>query len=221
MVATAEVHVNRWHVPLKRLLRFLLGLFLRIEVEGSSLVPPVGPVAIYFNHSNWIDPLVAAAVVDREVTVLAKAELFRVPLLGQVLRAYGVFPIRRMEGDLRAMKTALGVLQDGKVLIVAPEGTRSRDGALQRGKPGIVHLAARTGAMMQPVAIIGVVDYLHTLRRLRRTEIRVTFGAPYNIPRTSSRPSRDDGQALIDDAMVRLAALMPPELRGVYGDAGR
>ena len=201
MVATAEVRINRWHVPLKRLLRFLLGLFLRIEVEGRALVPPVGALAIYFNHSNWIDPLVAAAVVDREVTILAKAELLRVPFVGQLLRAYGVFPIRRMEGDLRAMKTALGVLQ--------------------RGKPGIVHLAARTGAWMQPVAIVGVVDYLQNLRRLRKTVVRVTFGTPYHIPRTSSRPSRDDGQALIDDAMVKLAALMPPELRGVYGDAGR
>lgn len=221
MVATAEVRINRWHVPLKRLLRFLLGLFLRIEVEGRALVPPVGALAIYFNHSNWIDPLVAAAVVDREVTILAKAELLRVPIVGQLLRAYGVFPIRRMEGDLRAMKTALGVLQRGGVVIVAPEGTRSRNGALQPGKPGIVHLAARTGAWMQPVAIVGVVDYLQNLRRLRKTVVRVTFGTPYHIPRTSSRPSRGDGQALIDDAMVKLAALMPPELRGVYGDAGR
>ncbi len=221
MVATANAVINRWHSPLKRLLRFLLGCFLRIEVEGRSLVPAVGPLVVYFNHSNWIDPLVAAAVVDREVTVLAKAELFRVPLVGQLLRAYGVFPIRREEGDLRAMKTALGVLNRGSVLVAAPEGTRSSDGVLQRGKPGIVHMAARTGAHLQPVAIVGVVGYTENLKRFRKTPVQVTFGAPYHIGRSSSRPSRDDGQALVDDAMVRLAALMPPELRGVYGDAGR
>lgn len=221
MVAAADASVNRWHHPLKRLLRFLLGLFLRVEVEGQSLVPAVGPVVVYFNHSNWIDPLVAAAVIDREVTILAKAELLRVPLLGLLLKAYGVFPIRRQEGDIRAMKTALKVLNRGSVLIAAPEGTRSGNGVLQRGKPGVIHMALRTNAYLQPVAIVGVVDYVRNLRRFRKTPVRVAFGAPYRIARASSRPSRDDGQALIDDAMVRLAALMPPELRGVYGDAGR
>ena len=82
MVAAADAAVNRWHHPLKRLLRFLLGLFLRVEVEGQSLVPAVGPVVVYFNHSNWIDPLVAAPSFDREVDHLRQVSCSACPFLG-------------------------------------------------------------------------------------------------------------------------------------------
>lgn len=211
--------MNRWHFPLKRLLRFLLGLFLRVEWGERELVPAEGPVVIYFNHSNWIDPLVAAAMVDREVAIMGKAQLFRVPIVRMVLRAYGVFPVRRQEGDLRAFRTALSVLERGAVLIVAPEGTRSHDGVLQRGKPGMVYLALRSDAWVQPVAILGVLEFRRHVRRLRRTPVQVRFGQPFKLPWGQGRPSHQEGLALIDEAMYKLAALMPPELRGFYADA--
>lgn len=210
---------NRWHFALKRLLRFLLGLVLRIECRGMGKIPREGPVIVYFNHTDVVDPLVVAGIIGREVTIMGKEELFGIPVVGPVLRAYGVFPVRRQEGDARAVKRALSILRQDGLLVIAPEGTRNRDGVLRRAKPGLIHLALRTGALVQPMAVLGSRPFLPNLRRLRRTSIRVTVGDPYRLrAQSGGKPTREEIEDMTEEAMHRLAALMPPELRGVYGD---
>jgi 1-acyl-sn-glycerol-3-phosphate acyltransferase len=218
VATTTRLPVGRWHRPLKRLLRFLLGLIIRLEIQDAERLPAEGPVIVYFNHSCWLDPLVAAAMLDRDNTIMSKVELLRIPVVGTVLRAYGAFPVRRQEGDLRAFRTALTALNGGLALILAPEGTRNHDGVLQQGKPGMVSLALRADAWLQPVSILGVLDFGRYFRRLRRTPVQVWFGEPFRFRRGPSKLSHEESQALIDEAMYRLAALMPPALRGVYGD---
>ncbi len=219
-MGTRKARFNRWHFPLKRLLRFLLSLLFRIEVEGLERIPEEGPVIVYINHANWVDPVVAAAVIDREVTVMGKQELFEIPIGGRILREYGVFPVRRDEGDLRAFRQALSILRQGGLLIMAPEGTRSRTGVLQSAKAGMIPLAARVNALVVPVAILGAFNYRENLRRLRHTRVSVVVGEPWQVPADKRKLSHDESQVLVEEAMYRLAALMPPELRGVYGDAG-
>lgn len=213
---TEPTVTNRWHFRLKKILRFLLHMLLRIEAEGLERIASKGPVIVYFNHTNFLDPFVVAGIIDREVTVMGKKELFSIPILGQVFRMYGVFPVRRAEGDLAAFRKALMVLRNGGLLILAPEGHRSGTGILQRGKPGIMHLALRTGAPIQPMVVLGCLPIYSNLLRLRRTPIRVIVGEAY-YPRPSGlKPSREETQRMTDEAMYRLAALMPPPLRGVY-----
>jgi 1-acyl-sn-glycerol-3-phosphate acyltransferase len=210
---------SRWHRFLKRVLRFLLRMWLSIETHGLEKVPPQGAVIIYCNHANFLDPVVASAVLDRDAAIMGKQELFRNPIMGLVYRLYGVFPIRRAEGDVPAYRTALKLLREGGLLILAPEGTRSGTGILQRGKPGLIDLALRTGALIQPMSVVGGLPIYRNMAKLRRTKIVVRTGDPYRPAASSRKPPREEVQRLTDEAMYKLAALMPPELRGVYADA--
>jgi 1-acyl-sn-glycerol-3-phosphate acyltransferase len=210
---------NRWHFALKRLvLRPLYWIFLRLDVEGMHNIPASGPVIVYINHTNWLDPIVAAGVFDREVTIMGKVELFRHPFLGPLLREYGVYPIRRTEGDMGAFKRSLGILHQGGLLIMSPEGTRSYHGRLQEAKPGFMSLAVRAGASIVPMAILGCQPVDANIRRLRRTPVRVIVGEAYLPQAESTRPSREEAERLSREAMVKLAALMPPQYRGVYSE---
>ena len=216
-----QIQVSRWHRCLKYLLRLILLPFLRMETQDMDALKPDGALIIYFNHTNWVDPLVAAAVFDRDVVLLGKHELFRNPIVRLVLQAYGVIPVRRQDSDLRAFRQALAVLQRGQALVVAPEGTRSHTGTLQQAKAGLVHLALRSQALIQPVAILGCRAIRTNLPRLKRTTVLVKVGKAYRPRPARTRPSHEEMRRLTDEAMCRLAALMPPELRGVYGDAGK
>jgi len=207
-----------WQPRLKRLLRFLFKLLLQLDVEGLEKVPQTGPVILYISHANFLDPFIPAGLIDRPVAIMAKQELFSVPILGQIIRAYGAFPVRRSKGDITAYRHALEVLKSGGLLVIAPEGTRSGTGMLQRGKPGMIRLAQRSGALIQPMAIIGGLAFYSNLARLRRTPVTVRLGDPYLPVAKPGIPRHEEAQYLTDEAMYRLAALMPPETRGVYGD---
>jgi len=217
-MTTERTRINHRHLFLKRLLRLLLRPLLRIEAEGLDAVPAEGAVIVYFNHTNWVDPLVAAAIFDREISIMGKQELFKLPIVSHVLHAYGVIPVRRQGGDFGAFKRALEALRRGRLLVIAPEGTRSHTGALQEGKAGLIHLALHSGAMIQPVAILGCLPIRSNLRKLKRTTVVVKAGEPHRLPPRKTRPSHEEIQRMTDEAMRRLAALVPPELRGAYSD---
>jgi 1-acyl-sn-glycerol-3-phosphate acyltransferase len=219
-VTASEPRFNRWHFPLKRLLRFLLGLFVRLDAQGMDNIPATGPVIVYINHINWLDPVLAAGIIDREVTVMGKVELFTNPILGWVLKSYGVFPIRRTEGDLKAIKNALRILRKGGLMIISPEGHRGYSGGLQPAKAGMLSLATRAGVPIVPMAITGCQPIDDNMRRLRRTLVQVRVGDPYYPRADTDKPTREEIERLTDEAMARLAALLPPEYRGVYGDKG-
>ncbi len=213
--------INPWHRPLKAVLRFLFWLLLRIEVEGKEKVPQTGPLIVYFNHANWLDPVIVAGVIDRELFVMGKEELFRHRLPGAILRAYGVFPVRRQQVDVQAFRRALQLLERGAVVIIAPEGTRSHTGVLQPAKTGVVRLALRSGALLQPAAVTGCLSFEANLRQLRRTRVRVRFGEPFALSsHERATSSKEELQRLSDEIMAKLAALLPPEMRGVYAQVG-
>jgi len=211
---------NHWHFRLKPVLRFILGHLLRLEIQGLEHIPEEGPLIVYINHANFLDPFVAAGVIDREVAVMGKRELFSLPVLGLLFRLYGVFPVRRDEADLSAYRRSLEVLKRGSILILAPEGTRSGTGRLRRGKLGVGHLALHAGAPMVPMAVLGGLHFYSFFWRLSRTPVQVRVGMPFMPERTGGKATREDAQRITDEAMYRLAALMPPELRGVYGHVG-
>jgi 1-acyl-sn-glycerol-3-phosphate acyltransferase len=124
----------------RRLLNFILRivfkLLLNLEVVGLENVPLEGPLILMINHTHLIDPAMAGGVMPREIVAMSKAENFRDPILGIIVRLYGAFPVRRGEVDLQATRRALEVLHHGEVLLMAPEGTRSQDCRLQPGHDG-------------------------------------------------------------------------------------
>ncbi len=198
-----------------RPVRFLVMLFVGIEVIGREHVPANGPYIIAANHINWKDPPAVSIALGTPIRWMAKIEVFDLPILGFVLRGIGNFSIRRGESDRRAVGLAIRVLEAGLPLGVFPEGHRSEQRTLLRGQPGIALLAERSDALIVPCGIAGTPAAMP--RVPRRTDIILRFGAPF---RFSDLPAevRADRRATADAIMTRIAELLPPEMRGVYGD---
>jgi 1-acyl-sn-glycerol-3-phosphate acyltransferase len=163
-------------------IRLAARLLLRVQVTGLEHMPTSGPVILVINHVNFIEPLLLYVLLPRQVTALAKAELWGNPISRWVAQSWGSIPIRRGELDLNAIRRALQVVQQGGVLGVAPEGTRSHHGRLQRGRPGVTLLALRTpDTVILPVAVYGQEQFYHNLRRLRRTAVQVVMGQGFYL----------------------------------------
>ncbi|HEX9437589.1 MAG TPA: lysophospholipid acyltransferase family protein [Candidatus Limnocylindria bacterium] len=188
-----------------------------IRVEGCEHLPQAGAYIVVANHIDMYDPFAIEFALGVPIRYMAKRELFVVPVLGFILRAIGNFPVRRGESDRRALETALRVLQAGQPLGFFPEGTRSKDGSLRRGKPGIGFLARRSGASMVPVAVTGTPQA--GVRIPPRGDIVVRVGPPFTLADLDGRAL--DDQALADAIMERIAEMLPPRMRGAYGQHDR
>ncbi|HKY51516.1 MAG TPA: lysophospholipid acyltransferase family protein [Candidatus Limnocylindria bacterium] len=194
--------------------RTIVMALVRVRVEGREHLPASGPYIIASNHIDWKDPPLITITLDRSVRYMAKIQAFSYPLLGYILRATGAFPVRRGEGDRRALVTALRVLRGGQILGFFPEGHRSESGALLRGKPGIGFLASRVPEVpFVPVAMIGTKQPL--LRLIFGGHAILRVGRPFRLAELSADERRDE-QAITDAIMRRIAALLPAEMRGAY-----
>ncbi|MCS7221226.1 MAG: lysophospholipid acyltransferase family protein [Anaerolineae bacterium] len=213
-----------FRIPLGRriwepVLRFLLWLFTRVTVEGLENIPRTGPVILILNHVHFLDPVVLVAAMPRYAVPIAKAESLKWPVLGKLLQWYPVIPIRRGELDMAAMRCADRLLAEGQALIIAPEGTRSPTGGLQRGKEGFVFFARRHDPVIVPVAVTGASAFNANYKRFRRTSVHIRIGQPFKFRwPASGRVDKATMRRMADEAMYRIAAILPPEMRGVYSD---
>jgi len=203
---------------IKVIVKFLIWLLLRLEVEGVEHIPPEGAAILAISHTNFLDPVLAMAICPRPVESVSKIENFRLFILGPLIRWYGVVSIRRGEVDRVALRGAAEVLKRGRVLIIAPEGTRSGVGRLQRGRGGLAYIAARTRALVVPVGITGVEGFWRNLVRLRRTPVKIVLGQPFRFVVSARTPDRKMLAQMTTEAMYQLAATLPPERRGRYAN---
>jgi 1-acyl-sn-glycerol-3-phosphate acyltransferase len=195
--------------------------YLLCRVDGSQLarVPERGPLIIVTNHVNFLDaPLLYIHLQPRPLAGFAKAETWHNPALAVLADLWGAIPLQREEVDLSALRAALDALDKGRILGVAPEGTRSGDGHLQEGQPGIVLLALRTKAPILPVVSYGGERFRHNLARLRRTEVRVAVGQPFYLVPPEGPVTSKVRRRMTDEIMYQIAALLPPAYRGAYSD---
>jgi len=200
-------------------LRFLIWSFTRTRVTGQEYIPDSGPFIIVLNHVHWLDPaLVVAAARKRYAVPIAKEETLSWPLVGFLLYHYPCIFIRRGEVDLKAMRQARAILAAGHGLLIAPEGTRSRVGRLKRGKPGTAYLAKGFDPIFVPAAVTGTIGFGDEFRRLRRKHTQVIFGPPFRVRWPEGKIRKDALQQITDEIMYRVAALLPPEMRGAYAD---
>lgn len=162
---------------LKPIAVVLMRLFFRLERRGREHVPLTGPLLVVSNHVSVLDPPLIGGAAPRPLYSLAKEELFRIPLLGRLLHGVNARPVKRDGSDMRALKTALRLLGDGKAILIFPEGTRGRGERLGEGKPGAGMLAVMSGAAVVPVFISGTERALPRGRVLPRpAKVRVAFG---------------------------------------------
>ena len=184
---------------LKPLALAVMRLLFRLEGRGTAHVPAKGPVLLVANHSSFLDPPLVGGVTPRQLSFMAKAELFRVPLFGGLIRRLNARPVRREGADASALRTALRILQDGGVLLMFPEGTRGDEGTLREPKPGAAMLAVLSGAAVVPVFIHGSGRAWPRGRSLPRpAKVTVTFGPAISFGRRDA-----DGRKMDYDAVSR------------------
>ena len=198
--------------------RILARILLKLEVVGLENVPLEGPLILAITHTNFLDPALAGGVMPREVVIMSKIENFRHPFLGIIVRLYGAFPVRRGEVDRQAIRRSLEVLADSQALLMAPEGTRSGHGQLQKGHDGMTFIALRADAPILPMAITGGEHFWANLPRLRRTPVKITIGKVFRFSPGQEQVRRVIISEMTEEGMYQLASLLPPERRGVYSD---
>jgi 1-acyl-sn-glycerol-3-phosphate acyltransferase len=197
-------------------MRLVVWTFGRYEVRGKDHVPTAGPLIIVANHLNMADPPLLGAAIPRRIHFMAKQELFD-SRFGWAMRWFGAFPVRRFEADLAALRAAQGILKEGGVLGMFPEGHRSRGGGMGPPHPGTALIALRTGAPLLPVGITGTEHVRTPLVLLQKPRIRVVIGEPFRLPQ-ARRITAAQVQEGTDEIMRRIAGLLPPSYRGQYAD---
>lgn len=176
-------HLLKWTV-VSPLLHTALGL----RIYDAGRVPLQGPILLVSNHSSYLDPLVVANCARRPVAFMAKEELFHVPILRQILRLYGAFPVKRGTGDRGALRTAIGALEAGWAVGVFLNGTRTDDGRIHTPQLGAALISARTGIPLLPLAIVGTERILPRGSRVPRLgRLTVRFGTPIPPPVSGAR----------------------------------
>jgi 1-acyl-sn-glycerol-3-phosphate acyltransferase len=203
-----------------RIINFFLRAIIRFlcKVDGDfNQVPQTGPFILAVNHINFMDaPLIASHLNNHPLTVLAKEETWDNPIIGAFFSAWGAIPIKRGEVDREAFSGAVTALNEGKILAVAPEGTRSGSGLLRKGYPGIVIIAYKANVPIYPIAIYGSEDFWFKLRHLRKTHIHFSMGEPFYIKNETDATSRVGRQETVDEIMRQIAKLLPTDYHGYY-----
>lgn len=208
---------------LRSIVRFVMRLITRIEVHGLEKIPP-GNVIIAANHLGRLDTAVLLCVLDREDIIMPIAEKYRDhPIFGAIGRAANGIWLNRFEADYSALRKILERMEQGGLLVIAPEGTRSKTEALQEGKMGVAFLAGKSGYPVLPVAVTGTEDrvIVENLKRLRHSKIVVRAGDLFNIEIPKGRGREEAMHRATDEIMCRIGAMLPEKYRGVYAEHPR
>jgi 1-acyl-sn-glycerol-3-phosphate acyltransferase len=217
------------YVVLRLVLKALMRLLWRVRVQGLENVPPSGGFLLASNHLSFIDSVVIPVVVRRRVAFLAKAEYFEGRGIKGALsrlwfRGLGAVPVRRgSHGEAMAsLHVALHVLRDGDGFGIYPEGTRSRDGRLHRGRTGVAWLALASGAPVVPVGIVGTDRVQPVGARLPRiAPVTVRFGPPLDADGYQSLPAGAARRRMTDDIMAAVAQLSGQQVAPDYSPTSR
>jgi 1-acyl-sn-glycerol-3-phosphate acyltransferase len=208
---------------LRSIVRFFMKLIADIEVNGLENLP-AGNVIAAVNHLGRLDTAVLFCIVDREDVIMPVAEKYRDhPIYGTMGRAANAIWLNRFEADYSALRKILERMKQGGLLVIAPEGTRSKTEALQEGKMGVAFLAGKSGYPVLPVALTGTEDrgVLETLKRFRRIKITVSATDPFHITLPKGKGREEAMRQATDEIMCQIASLLPEKYRGVYANHPR
>lgn len=203
--------IGRWYWTTRRVSWAFRRYWLQIQIEDADNVPGEGPVILAANHLSFLDSLLLMYSLPRPVTFLGKAEYLTGPVTRRLFPAAGMIPVDRSgRGLAESLDQANARLTGDEIIGIFPEGTRSRDGLLHRGHPGVAHLALRSGAPIVPVGIVGTDVAQPPGARFprRRAAVTIRFGAPIGPgPYAGGRVTGSIKHALTAEVMRAIAAL--------------
>ncbi len=199
-----------------------LGMYILcdLDVKDFEKIPQNGPLLLYSNHTGTVEaPIMYTQLTPRQkVTALAKVETWDNWFLGWVFKVWEIIPIHRGEADMEAMKKSLDALEKGFILGISPEGTRSREGKLQRAHGGVAMLALHSGAPLQAAVHWGGEHFGTNVKHFKRTKFHLRAGPRFFLDAHGEKVTKEVRQQMADEMMYELAKILPAENRGEYSD---
>lgn len=205
------------------LIRFVIDLIARVELLGFENIPQNTGFVIATNHLGRLDVALLFYALEGDF-ILPVAEKYEHHwLYGPIGNAMGTIWLDRFNADIGSVREILARMKAGEILVIAPEGTRSKTEALAEGKPGVAYLAMKAGVPVMPVALTGTEDraVVDRLKRFQKSGIKITVGPAFTLPPVQGRDREAALDRYTDEIMCRIAALLPEKYRGVYAEHPR
>jgi 1-acyl-sn-glycerol-3-phosphate acyltransferase len=200
-------HAVRWFAIV------IFAVIARVRLNGIENVPEEGPFIIAANHLSWTDIPLIPLNLQRKVVYMAKEEYFN-SKIAWLVRFLGAFPVKRGEADRQALRAAEEQLKKGSILVIFPEGTRSRTLALAKAHAGMGMIALRSGVPVVPVAIWGS----ELVVKRFRPRVTISYGEPIVLAPKSKKITREDIDEATELVMRKIASMLPPQYRGVFSE---
>ena len=201
------------------IIRGIFYCLCRVDDAQLKRVPAKGPLILVVNHVNFLEvPVLLSHLSPRPTSAMVKADNWDHFWARKFFEFAHSIPIRRGEIDFEAFRLARAALKNEKIVVISPEGTRSNDGCLQKGRTGIVLLALRSGAPLQPLVYYGGEKFRENVKHLRRTDFNIVTGSPFRLNPERAGLERSVREKITTEIMYQLAALLPPAYRGIYAD---
>jgi 1-acyl-sn-glycerol-3-phosphate acyltransferase len=208
---------------LRWLIRFVIDLIARVEIQGFENIPKEGGFVIATNHLGRLDVALLFYALEGDF-ILPVAEKYEHHwLFGPIGNAMGGIWLDRFNADVGSIREILARMKAGGILVIAPEGTRSKTEAMAEGKPGVAYLAMKAGVPIAPIALAGTEDrvIVEQLTRLKKSEIKIVVGPSFRLPPIKGRDRDAALKQYTDEIMCRIGVLLPEKYRGVYAEHPR
>jgi 1-acyl-sn-glycerol-3-phosphate acyltransferase len=199
-------------------IRLIVFPFASWEVRGRENIAGKGPYLVVCNHLHIADPPIVAASLPLQVVFMAKEELWQSGWSRFWVENFGAFPVNRSGANLETIRRSEDWLKKGVSLIMFPEGGRSQSARMEPALPGAALIAMHTGVRILPVSIRGTEKFRNIKWTfLHHPKVTVTIGKAFQPALPEGKTAREKRQALMDEMMKKIAALLPPKYRGIYG----
>jgi len=209
---------------LRWLIRALFNLVAHVEVTGYENLPKEGSYIIATNHLGIVDaPMAFYALDNWDMFVMVAEKWEKIALFRWLSKYFNFIFIDRYNADIKTLRKVIKLMEKDNILVIAPEGTRSRVGSMIEAKPGVSYLATKLNRPIVPVALAGTEDkaLFGNLKRFKRTRMTVTAGPAFTLP-PLPKENRDEAlKQYTDEIMCHIAALLPEKYHGVYAEHPR
>lgn len=221
---------NRWYKPemmqnfFRGLITLIIKLTCKVTLIGLDNIPSEGGCIVAANHIGRLDAVLVYAFVPRKDILLTPAEKYaRIPLFRWGAKSLNAIFLDRFTTDFATIRAIIKRLNQGDLMVVAPEGTRSKTEALIVGQPGTAYFAMKTGVPIIPVGLSGTEDRLivESIRKLRRSNVTIRVGRPFYLPPRQDQARDDYLKVSTDEIMCQIAAQLPRKYHGVYANHPR
>jgi 1-acyl-sn-glycerol-3-phosphate acyltransferase len=195
---------------LRWLIRVIIDLIAHVEIQGFESIPENGGFVVATNHLGRLDPALLFYIMDGDFILTIAEKYEHHWLFGPLGNAVGGIWLDRFNADVGAIRKVLNRMKAGGILVIAPEGTRSKTETMAEGKPGVAYLALKAGLPIIPVGLTGTEDRLvvQRLKHFKKSEIKIVIGKPFNLPPIRRKDRDATLRQHTDEIMCRIGAYM-------------